>query len=158
VVPPVEDVAAGTRVARGENRGSRMPDWNSQIIAEFRANKGKVGGPFEGAPLLLLHTVGARTGQERVNPVMYRPVPGGYAVFASKAGAPTNPDWYHNLLAHPDVAAEIGTETRKLRARVAEGEERDQIWEAHKAANPGFADYERKTTRRIPVVILEPAG
>jgi deazaflavin-dependent oxidoreductase (nitroreductase family) len=134
-----------------------MPDWNSQIIEEFRGNKGKVGGPFEGSPLLLLHTVGARSGQHRVNPVMYRPVPGGYAVFASKGGAPTNPDWYHNLLAHPDVEAEIGTETRKFRARVAEGEERDRIWEAHKAANPGFAEYERKTSRRIPVVILQPA-
>jgi len=98
-----------------------MPDWNSKIIEEFRANGGKVGGPFEGAPLLLLHTVGARTGQQRVNPMMYRPVPGGYAVFASKGGAPTNPDWYHNLLAHPDVQAEIGTETRKFHARVAEG-------------------------------------
>jgi len=135
-----------------------MADWNSQIIEEFRANKGKVGGPFEGAPLLLLHTVGAKTGQHRVNPVMYRQLPDGYAVFASKAGAPTNPDWYHNLLAHPDVEAEIGTETVKLRARVAEGAERGQIWEAHKAANPGFADYEKKTTRQIPVVILEPAG
>jgi deazaflavin-dependent oxidoreductase (nitroreductase family) len=135
-----------------------VTDWNSKIIEEFRANRGNVGGPFEGASLLLLHTMGARTGQARVTPVMYRPVPGGYAVFASKAGAPTNPDWYHNLLAHPDVAAEIGTETMRLHARVAEGAERDQIWEAHKEANPGFADYERKTTRKIPVVILEPAG
>jgi deazaflavin-dependent oxidoreductase (nitroreductase family) len=135
-----------------------MADWNSKIIEEFRANEGKVGGPFEGAPLLLLHTVGARTGQQRVNPMMYRPVPGGYAVFASKSGAPTNPDWYHNLLAHPDVEAEIGTETVQFHARVAEGAERDQIWEAHKAANPGFADYEKQTTRQIPVVILEPAS
>jgi len=135
-----------------------MADWNSKIIEEFRVNKGKVGGPFEGAPLLLLHTVGARTGQPRVNPMMYRPVPGGYAVFASKGGAPTNPDWYHNLLAHPDVEAEIGTTTVKLRARVAEGAERDEIWTAHTAANPGFADYEKKTTRQIPVVILEPLG
>jgi deazaflavin-dependent oxidoreductase (nitroreductase family) len=90
--------------------------------------------------------------------MMYRPVPGGYAVFASKAGAPTNPDWYHNLLAHPDLEAEIGSQTVKLRARVAQGAERDQIWEAHKAANPGFAEYETMTTRQIPVVILEPAG
>jgi len=135
-----------------------MTDWNSKIIEEFRANQGKVGGPFEGAPLLLLHTVGARTGQPRVNPMMYRPVPGGYAVFASKGGAPTNPDWYHNLQAHPDVEAEIGTETVKLRARVARGAERDQIWEAHKAANPGFGDYERKTARQIPVILLEPVG
>jgi deazaflavin-dependent oxidoreductase (nitroreductase family) len=135
-----------------------MPDWNSKIIEEFRANKGKVGGPFDGAPLLLLHTVGARTGQPRVNPVMYRPVPGGYAVFASKAGAPDNPDWYHNLLAHPDVEAEIGTETVKVHARVTEGTEREEIWTAHKAANPGFADYERKTTRQIPVIVLQPAS
>ena len=135
-----------------------MADWNSKIIEEFRANEGKVGGPFEGAPLLLLHTAGAKTGQPRVNPMMYRPVAGGYAVFASKSGAPTNPDWYHNLLAHPDVEAEIGTTTVKLRARVAEGAERDRIGAAHKADNPGFADYETKTTRQIPVVILEPAG
>ena len=135
-----------------------MADWNSKIIEEFRANEGKVGDPFDGAPLLLLHTVGARTGQPRVNPMMYRPVPGGYAVFASKGGAPTNPDWYHNLLAHPDVAAEIGTATVKLRARVAEGAERDQIWAAQKTANPGFADYEQQTARQIPVVILEPPG
>jgi|SRR5579863_1070546 deazaflavin-dependent oxidoreductase (nitroreductase family) len=135
-----------------------MPDFNTQIIEEFRANEGKVGGPFEGAPLLLLHTVGAKSGQQRVNPMMYRPVAGGYAVFASKGGAPTNPDWYHNLVAHPDVAAEIGTATVKLHARVAQGAEREEIWEAHKTANPGFAEYERKTTRQIPVVILEPAS
>jgi deazaflavin-dependent oxidoreductase (nitroreductase family) len=135
-----------------------MSDWNSKIIEEFRANGGKVGGQFEGAPLLLLHTVGAKTGQPRVNPVMYRQLPAGYAVFASKGGAPTNPDWYHNLLAHPRVSAEIGTGTVEFVARVAEGAEREGIWTAHKAANPGFADYERKTGRQIPVVILEPAG
>jgi deazaflavin-dependent oxidoreductase (nitroreductase family) len=133
-----------------------MSDWNSKIIDEFRANEGKVGGPFEGAPLLLLHTVGARTGQERVNPMMYLLADGGYAVFASKAGAPSNPDWYHNLLAHPKVTAEIGARTVELIARVAEGDERERIWAAQKAANPGFADYERQTTRQIPVVILKP--
>ncbi len=135
-----------------------VTDWNSKIIEEFRANGGKVGGPFEGAPLLLLHTVGARTGQQRVNPMMYRPVPGGYAVFASKAGAPTNPDWYHNLMAHPQVTAEIGASTVELLAREAKGEERERIWTAHKAANPGFAEYEQKTTRQIPVVVLEPVS
>ncbi|MFI7436167.1 nitroreductase family deazaflavin-dependent oxidoreductase [Micromonospora haikouensis] len=134
-----------------------MSDWNEKVIAEFRANGGRVGGQFAGAPLLLLHTVGARSGQARVNPMMYRKVDGGYAVFASKAGAPTNPDWYHNVLAHPRVRAEIGTETVELVARVAAGEERDRIWSAHKAAYPGFADYERKTDRQIPVVVLEPA-
>jgi deazaflavin-dependent oxidoreductase (nitroreductase family) len=133
-------------------------DWNSKIIAEFRANEGKVGGQFEGATLLLLHTVGAKSGQPRVNPVAYQDLGDGVAVFASKAGAPSNPDWYHNLLANPRVTAEIGTETLPFVARVAEGAERDRIWEAQKRANPGFADYERKTTRQIPVVILEPVG
>ncbi|WP_431973763.1 nitroreductase family deazaflavin-dependent oxidoreductase [Micromonospora haikouensis] len=134
-----------------------MSDWNEKVIAEFRANGGRVGGQFAGAPLLLLHTVGARSGQARVNPMMYQEVDGGYAVFASKAGAPTNPDWYHNVLAHPRVRAEIGTETVELVARVAAGEERERIWSAQKAAYPGFADYERKTDRQIPVVVLEPA-
>jgi deazaflavin-dependent oxidoreductase (nitroreductase family) len=135
-----------------------MSDWNTSIIEEFRANGGKVGGQFEGAPLLLLHTVGAKTGQERVNPMMYRRVGDNYAVFASKAGAPTNPDWYHNLVANPDVTAEIGADTVQLRARVAGPDEREPIWTAHKTQYPGFADYETKTTRQIPVVILEPAG
>jgi deazaflavin-dependent oxidoreductase (nitroreductase family) len=138
--------------------GNRMPDWNSKIIEEFRANEGKVGGQFQGAPLLLLHTVGAKTGQARVNPVMYLQVAGGYAVFASKGGAPDNPDWYHNVLAHPRISAEIGSETVELQARVAQGEERERIWTAQKAAFPGFADYERKTTRQIPVLVLEPVG
>ena len=133
-----------------------MTDWNSKIIEEFRANGGRVGGQFEGAPLLLLHTVGARTGQQRVNPMMYQQVTNGYAVFASKGGAPTNPDWYHNVLAHPRVTAEIGTGTVELLARVAEGEEREQIWAAQKAAYPGFADYERNTARQIPVIVLQP--
>ena len=92
-------------------------DFNSKIIAEFRANGGRVGGPFAGAPLLLLHTLGAKTGKERVNPVMYQAVGDDLAVFASKAGAPTNPDWYHNLLANPQVHAEIGTETVAATAR-----------------------------------------
>lgn len=133
-----------------------MPeDFNSKIIAEFRANGGKVGGQFEGAPLLLLHTTGAKTGQERVNPVMYQAVGDAFAVFASKAGAPSNPDWYYNLVANPQVRAEVGTETLDLTARVADSQTRERIWEAQKSAYPGFADYERKTTRQIPVVILE---
>jgi deazaflavin-dependent oxidoreductase (nitroreductase family) len=135
-----------------------MTDWNSKIIEEFRANGGKVGGQFEGAPLLLLHTTGARTGQQRVNPVMYQKVDGGYAVFASKGGAPDNPDWYYNVLANPRVTAEIGAGKAELVAREAKGSERDRIWDAQKAAWPGFADYERKTSRQIPVIILEPAS
>lgn len=134
-----------------------MNDWNAKIIEEFRANGGKLGGQFDGAPILLLHTTGAKTGQERVNPMMYRTVDGGYAVFASKAGAPVNPDWYHNLVANPAVRAEIGAETVPLTARVASDAERAPIWAAHKADFPGFAEYETMTTRQIPVVILEPA-
>ena len=136
-----------------------MPeDFNGKIIEEFRANGGKVGGPFQGAPLLLLHTTGARSGAERINPMMYGRVGDDYAVVASKGGAPTNPDWYHNLVAHPEVTAEIGTETVRLTARVTEGEERDRIWTKWKTDNPGFADYEQKTSRQIPVVILTPAS
>ncbi len=133
-------------------------DWNSKVIEEFRANHGKVGGGFAGAPLLLLHTTGAKSGRERVNPVMYRDLDGRYAVFASKGGAPTNPDWYHNLLANPSVQAEIGTDTLRLTARVASQAERAEIWPTWKSDYPGFAEYEAKTSRQIPVVILEPAG
>jgi len=153
----IDGRAVSAKRAADKMRMPEMSDWNNKIIEEFRANEGKVGGPFEGAPLLLLHTVGARTGQERVNPMMYMRVDGGYAVFATKGGAPSNPDWYHNLLAHPKVTAEIGTSTVELIARVAEGDERERIWAAQKAAYPGFADYERKTTRQIPVIILQPA-
>jgi deazaflavin-dependent oxidoreductase (nitroreductase family) len=134
---------------------SEPSDWNAKIIQEFRGNGGKVGGPFEGATLLLLHTTGAKTGRERVNPMMYRQVGDSYAVFASKAGASTNPDWYHNLVANPAVRAEIGRQTLDLTARVAENSEREPIWAAQKADYPGFAEYETKTSRQIPVVILE---
>jgi deazaflavin-dependent oxidoreductase (nitroreductase family) len=133
-----------------------MSDWNNHIIEEFRANSGNVGGQFEGAPLLLLHTIGAKTGQERINPVMYRTDGDNLVVFASKAGADTNPDWYHNLRANPAVTVEVGTDTRPARARVASEDERDRLWAAHKKEWPGFADYETKTSRQIPVVILEP--
>ena len=133
-----------------------MNDFNASIIEEFRANGGKVGGPFEGAPMVLLHTTGAKSGQARVSPLMYQDLGGAIAVFASKAGAPDNPDWYHNVVAHPDVTAEVGTETKAYRARVAEGDERDRIWSAQKEIAPGFADYEAKTSRVIPVVVLDP--
>lgn len=132
-------------------------DWNQKIIDEFRGSGGKVGGQFEGAPLLLLHTTGAKSGQPRVNPVMYQPRGDAMAVFASKAGAPTHPDWYRNLLAHPSTTVEVGTETVAVTARVAEGDERQQIWTRQKQDYPGFADYEKQTTRQIPVVVLERA-
>ena len=135
---------------------SLMSEWNTAIIEEFRANEGRVDGNFEGAPMLLLHTVGARTGRPRVNPMVYQRDGDAYVVFASKAGAPTNPDWFHNLSAHPDVEAEIGAETVALTARVAEGEQRERLWTVQKELMPGFADYERKTSRQIPVVVLEP--
>ena len=133
-------------------------DWNAKIIEEFRANEGRVGGQFEGAPLLLLHSVGARSGKERVNPMMYQAVGDAYAVFASKGGAPSHPGWYHNLVANPDATIEVGTRRVRVRARTAEGVERDTIWETQKQRYPGFADYEARTTRQIPVVILEPVG
>ena len=133
-----------------------MADWNQKIIEEFLSNDGKVGGVFEGHPLLLLHHRGARTGTERVNPLAYQPLEGGaVAVFGSKGGAPAHPDWVHNLVANPRATVEVGTETYEVTARVAEGAERDAIWERQKKAMPGFAAYEQKTTRQIPVVILE---
>jgi deazaflavin-dependent oxidoreductase (nitroreductase family) len=136
---------------------ARRHDRNEGIVEEFRNNGGKVGGPFEGAPLLLLHTRGAKSGQERVNPMMYLALDGdNVAVFASKGGAPTNPDWYHNLLAEPLVTIEIANEKREMTARVAEGEERERIWSRQKSDYPGFAEYERKTSRQIPVIVLEP--
>jgi deazaflavin-dependent oxidoreductase (nitroreductase family) len=132
-----------------------MSDWNEKIIAEFRANEGKVGGNFEGAPLLLLHSTGAKSGMERVNPMMYQAVEDSFAVFASKAGADTNPDWFHNLKANPEARIEVGTETLEVTARVLSAEERAPIWEEQKARYPGFADYETKTDRVIPVVMLD---
>ena len=131
-------------------------DWNAKILEEFRANEGKVGGPFEGAPMIVIHTKGRKSGKEYLNPLVYQPVDGKFAIFASKGGAPTNPDWYYNLLANPQIRAEIGTGTVELVVKVAVGGERERIWSAQKAAYPGFADYERKTTRQIPVVVLEP--
>ena len=133
-----------------------MSDWNAAIIEEFRANEGKVGGIFEGAPLLLLHHTGAKTKVARVSPLMYQDVEGGYAVFASKGGADTNPDWFYNIRANPETKVEVGTDRVAVVARIVEGEERDRIWGKQKQDWPQFAEYERKTTRDvIPVVVLE---
>jgi deazaflavin-dependent oxidoreductase (nitroreductase family) len=134
-----------------------MNDFNAQIIEEFRANEGRVGGPFEGGTLLLLHHVGARTGTRRVNPLMYRRDGDRYVVFASKAGAPTSPDWYHNLKAHPDVSIEVGSDTLDALASEAAGEERERLFRAQATDVPTFAEYEQKTDRVIPVMILTPA-
>jgi deazaflavin-dependent oxidoreductase (nitroreductase family) len=132
-----------------------MADWNANIIEEFRANEGRVAS-FAHQPLLLLHHYGAKSRTERVNPLAYQKLDNGWAVFASKGGAPTNPDWYHNVLANPHVRAEIGTQTYDLVAHEATGEERERIWEDQKRFNPGFAEYEEKTSRKIPVIVLEP--
>lgn len=135
-----------------------MTDWNTTIIEEFRANKGKVGGPFEGKDLLLLTTTGAKSGLPRTNPAAYIRDGDRLVIIASKAGAPENPDWYHNLLAHPKVSLEIGTETVEATATaITEGPERDRLYAAMVAVMPGFADYETKTSRVIPVVSLQPS-
>lgn len=133
---------------------SEAEDYNARIVAEFRANHGKVGGNFEGATLLLLHTTGARTGRALVKPVMYLPDGDRYLVFAANAGADTHPAWYHNLVAHPDVEIEVGDERVPVRAGVLEGAERDEKYARLTKLYPGAADYEAKTTRVIPVVAL----
>jgi len=115
-------------------------DFNAGVIAEFRANGGKVGGLFEGAPLLLLYHVGAKTGAERVNPLVYQQVGDSYAIFESAGGQPRDPQWFRNLLAHPDVTAEIGETTARLRARVVDPAERASIWATQKERMPNFAD------------------
>ena len=131
-------------------------DFNAQIIEEFRANEGRVGGMFEGGTLLLLHHTGAKSGTSRINPLGYLSDQGRYVIFASKAGAPTNPDWYHNLKAHPNVTIEVGTDTIEVVASEATGDERDRLYRTQAERVPQFAEYENKTDRVIPVVVLTP--
>ena len=134
-------------------------EFNARIIDEFRANEGRVGGPFEGTTLLLLHHTGARSGASYVNPLAYQADGGRYVIFASKAGAPTNPAWYHNLKANPDATIEVGTETIPVHAEEVGGEERERLFRTQAERVPAFADYEQKTQgRRIPVIALTPAG
>lgn len=130
-------------------------DWNSQTIEAFRANGGKVGGVWEGRPLLLLTTTGAKSGQRHTSPMMYMQDGDRLLVFASKGGAPTNPDWYHNLLAHPEVTVEVGNETYNAIATPVTGEERDRIYAQWAGMYPQFGEYQKKTTRKIPVIALE---
>jgi len=134
---------------------SDMNDFNAQVIAEFRANEGQVGGPFAGSTVLLLTTTGAKSGLERVNPVVARVEDDRIYVFASKAGAPTHPDWFHNLVARPEVTVELGAERFAARAVVVEGAERDRIYAAQAAEFSNFAEYQEATDRVIPVVLLE---
>jgi deazaflavin-dependent oxidoreductase (nitroreductase family) len=136
-----------------------MPDWNDKIIAEFRDNNGVVGGPFAGAHLLLLHTVGAKSGDTRIAPMMYFTEGDDRVVVASKAGAPENPAWYHNLLASPEVHVEAsiegGVEEYDAVATPLPEPERSELYAKIGASNPGFAAYQEKTTRKIPLVVLK---
>lgn len=143
-----------------ESKGVHMDwnEWNKSIIEEFRANAGKVGGQFEGAPLLLLHTTGAKSGKERLNPLMYLPDGDRAIIFASKGGSPDNPDWYHNLVANPGVSVEVGTETYPATATVLKGDERERVWVEQKTRYPQFQGYEDSAPQRtIPVIALERA-
>jgi deazaflavin-dependent oxidoreductase (nitroreductase family) len=133
-------------------------DWNQQIIDEFHANEGRVGGIFEGTPLLLLHHTGAKSGETRVNPLAYRSDNGNYVIYASKAGADTNPAWYHNLKANPQASIEVGTDQFDVIASEAEGDERDRLYNAQAEAHPQFGGYQEKTTRIIPVILLTPSA
>jgi deazaflavin-dependent oxidoreductase (nitroreductase family) len=133
---------------------SNPNNWNQAIIDEFRANSGNVGGYFAGKTLLILHSIGAKSGEKRINPVAYVKDGDKYVIIASKGGAPTNPDWFYNLLAHPLVTVEVGTEQFQARAEEVKEPERTRLYQKMVAVNPGFAEYERKTTRVIPVFTL----
>jgi len=134
---------------------SEFDEWNRKIIEEFHANGGKVGGQFAGGTLLLLTTTGAKSGKRRVNPLAYTTDGDRLVIIASKGGAPSSPDWYYNLVAHPQVTVEVGTQTFEATATVVADEERDLLYAKQAALMPGFAEYEKKTSRKIPVVVLE---
>ena len=132
-----------------------MSDWNDKVIEEFRANSGRVGGYFEGAPMILIHHVGARSGVERVTPLVHFPEDDDHTVIvASAGGAPNHPAWYHNLKANPKIDVEVGTETYTVVADEITGPERDEVWERVVTERPGFRDYQEKTDRVIPLVRL----
>jgi deazaflavin-dependent oxidoreductase (nitroreductase family) len=134
-------------------------DFNAQIIEEFHSNAGRVGGMFEGMPLLLLHHTGAKSGKSRINPLAYQGDDGRYVIFASKAGAPTNPDWYYNLKSQPNVKIEVGTDTIDAVASEASGEERERLYRTQVERVPQFAEYEKTAGERvIPVIVLTPTA
>ena len=135
---------------------SEADDRNKNIINEFRANEGRVGGRFEGRTLLLLHNKGAKSQQERINPVAYVRDGERFVVIASKGGAPTHPDWYYNVIAYPVLTIEVGTETFHVHAKVAEELERTRLYDKMVEMMPAFDDYRHKTTRVIPVIVLTP--
>lgn len=132
--------------------------FNQRLIEEYRANGGKVGGQFAGRPLLLLTTTGAKSGEPRTQPLVYTTDGDRLVIIASKGGAPTNPAWYHNLIANPEATIELGTETFRVRAIEVVGVERRRLYDAQAALMPAFADYERKTSREIPLFTLERIG
>ena len=132
----------------------QMKSFNQQVIDEFRANGGETTGPFAGAPLLLLTSIGAKSGEPRTSPVVHTRDGDRYIIIASKAGAPTNPDWYHNLVAHPEVTVEVGTESFTARAEEVHGAERDRLYDAQAEQLPAFKEYATKTDRTIPVIVL----
>jgi len=129
-------------------------EWNQKIIEEFRSNGGKVGGRFEGRTLLLLHTTGAKSHEPRINPVAYTTDGDRFVIIASKGGAPTNPDWYYNVVANPSISVEVGTEQFQAQATIAEEPERTRLYDKMVEVMPGFADYKQKTSRVIPVIVL----
>jgi deazaflavin-dependent oxidoreductase (nitroreductase family) len=135
-----------------------MNEFNKKVIEEFRANGGKVSGQFQGAPMLLLTTKGAKSGKTYVNPLVYSRDADRIVIIASKAGSPKNPDWYHNLVAHPTPTVEIGTEKFQARVTVTSGAERERLFNQQAALMPQFNEYRNKTTRQIPVIVLERIG
>jgi deazaflavin-dependent oxidoreductase (nitroreductase family) len=131
-----------------------LDDFNNKIVAEFRANGGKVGGPFEGSTLILLHTTGAKSGEPRLSPLAYLPVDGKMLIVGSYAGAPKNPAWVHNLRANPKAHIEVGTEAYDVVARELPPEERDATYPKIIEVAPVFAEYQANTTRKIPLFEL----
>jgi deazaflavin-dependent oxidoreductase (nitroreductase family) len=136
---------------------SRWNDFNRTLIEDMRAHGGRAtSGPFKGRDVLILHTTGAKSGEARETPLAYFRENGHYLVIASKGGAPTNPSWYHNLATNPKVAIEVDGETILASARVTAGDERDRLFAKVGAKAPAFLEYQQKTARTIPVVVLEP--
>jgi deazaflavin-dependent oxidoreductase (nitroreductase family) len=148
----------GASLGRDEDEdmadNNRFNEFNQKVISEFRTSGGKVGPPFEGSPMILVTHKGAKSGTDRTTPLVYTTDGDRIVIIASKAGSPTSPDWYHNLRANPDVTVEIGTEKFPARAEVVTGEERRRLYDAQAALMPNFKEYQEKTTREIPVVVL----
>ncbi len=135
---------------------AEINDFNAKLIEDFRANGGEPGGPFAGTPLLVLHSTGAKSGEVREHPMVFHADGDGrLVVVASKGGAPTHPAWYHNLVAHPRATVELGTETFAVDAHEAEGDERARLWTTITGRFPQFAEYQTKTDRRLPLMVLE---